>query len=66
MKIVGKTKDGRNKWLHDFNLDVVMEKATEVIDGVSVKVSNTVNLEEVKKWIQDKFYKNNLELKSCA
>jgi hypothetical protein len=33
-----------------------MEKATEVIDGISVKVSNTVNVEEVQKFIQDNFY----------
>jgi len=59
LKVIGKTKDGRNKYLHEFNLDSVAEKAQELVEGVLVKVSSTVNKDDVKKNIQNRFYKNN-------
>lgn len=42
------------------------EKAQELVDGVLVKVSSTVNKDDVKKNIQNRFYKNNASLKSSA
>jgi len=44
----------------------VAEKAQELVDGVLVKVSSTVNKDDVKKNIQNRFYKNNASLKSSA
>ena len=66
MKIIGKRKDGKNKYLHEFNLDSVADKAQELIDGVLVKVSSSVNIDDVKKNIQNRYYKTNALLKSAA
>ena len=62
-KVIGKTKDGKNKYMHEFDLDSVAEKAQELVDGVLVKVSSTVNKDDVKKNIQNRYYKNNTSLK---
>ena len=63
LKVIGKMKDGRNKYMHEFDLDSVAEKAQELVDGVLVKVSSTVNKDDVKKNIQNRYYKNNASLK---
>ena len=45
--------------MREFNLDSVADKAQELVDGVLVKVSSSVNVDDVKKNIQNRYYKNN-------